>query len=93
MSDKIRKEGLYNHILSMHEFSGILNNLNEIILQSNTNKFRFNAYILKMIIVKCEYVMSQIQLAEVQPIYDIYNKISKARIDIICILDDLISPF
>lgn len=80
-------------IIRIPEFNGILVNLEEIIKQAHSNQFRFNAYLLKMVIVKLEYIMSQIQISDELLIGDLYNKLSKARIDIICILDDLISPF
>lgn len=80
-------------IIRIPEFNGIITNLVEIIQQSNSNNFKFNAYLLKMIIVKMEYVMSQLQISDEVTVWDIYNKMSKHRIDLICILDELISPF
>jgi hypothetical protein len=80
-------------LIRLPEFNGIMVNLNEIIQQANNNEFRFNAYLLKMIIVKFEYIMSQLQVSDEIIVYNIYNKMSKHRIDLICILDELISPF
>ena len=90
---ELTDEEIVNSIITFTEYDGILDNLQEIILQSKINNFRFNAYILKMVIVKCEYIMSKIQLTEELFAFGIYYKFSKIRIDLICMLDDLISPF
>ena len=60
-------------------FEGIIQDLSEIVLQSRTNEFKFNAYILKMAIVKLEFVLSEIQLATDQTTLDSYNLLSKCH--------------
>lgn len=80
-------------LIRITEFNGIIVNIDEIIRQANSGEFRFNAYILKLIIVKFEYIMSQLQVSDDLLVNDIYIKMSKFRIDLICILDDLISQF
>jgi hypothetical protein len=56
---------------------GIIQDLSEIVLQSRTNEFKFNAYILKMTIVKLEFILSEIQLATDQLTLDIYALLDK----------------
>jgi len=57
----------------------IIQDLTEIVLQSKTKEFRFNAYILKMAIVKLEFVLSEIQLATDQTMLNIYNDLNKCH--------------
>jgi hypothetical protein len=69
--------------IDFFRFEGIIQDLTEIILQSRTNQFKFNAYILKMAIVKLQFILSEIQLATDQRTMDMYYVLSQCYIKLL----------
>jgi hypothetical protein len=55
----------------------IANDLQVIIIQTRTNDFKFNAYLLKMVICKIQYFLSTIHLSTTTQALITYNAMSK----------------
>jgi len=60
-------------------FEGVIQDLTEIVLQSKVNDYKFNAYVLKMAIVKLEFILSEIQLSTTQKSMDVYRTVEKCH--------------
>jgi len=71
-------------------FEPIIKDLQEIILQYKTNNFKFNGYILKMSIVKCEFILSELQLDESQQAIDVYHALKNNYIKLLKLFSDCI---
>ena len=76
-----------NHIENMHK------DLTALLIQAQTENFKFNAYILKMIICKIEFAMSEMIVSSGANTQSIYQVLFLNRQYLIKLLDELISPF
>ena len=74
-------------------FEPIISDFRELILEAKNNNFRFNAYILKLAILKIEKCMYDIQVSTDNTMLETYNILQQSRVSLNSILDDLISPF
>lgn len=63
----------YNTTRYHNRSYAITQDLREILSESATNNFRFNAYLLKMAILKIEHLLSEIQLDEDLALISNYN--------------------
>ena len=71
----------------------IISDFRELIIEAKNNNFKFNAYILKLAILKIEKCMYDIQVCTDNTMLETYNILKQSRVSLISILDDLINPF